>query len=497
MTAAVENKKYQADVAVIGLGPVGALLAALLVRQGLRVVALDREPDIMQVPRGVGIDGEIMRVVQSLGLATEMQQQLRVFGGAQYLDSAGEVVATRPPSAVQGAQGWPDRYNVHQPEFESVLRDSLRNNELCTELVQHEVTALANTATGVVVDAVDLVSGNPVQVTARFAVGADGGRSITRRMISSSYEDFGLNEPWIVADFAIEDSADLPLINTHFADPVSPAIYIRVVRNIRRFEFRARPDEDLEAAVLPENIWERVSRWLAPGDAELIRSAVYTHRSLVVDTWREGNILLAGDAAHQTPPFLGQGLCTGVRDAAALAWRLNAVISRGVSDQLLDSYGTERGAHAKHFIATATKLGSKLSNPSKAAIDELNSQIGREGRGTKPRLGTGLFEVDLDGGYLAPQPCNAAEVRLDDLVGHEFAVVLSAATLLQLPLSARTQLERVHAQCVVADGALRDWLQNEEAVAIIVRPDRYIYGVYATVEQLVQACADLSEVLSA
>ena len=126
----MDTNTFECDVAVIGLGPVGAITANLLAHQGLRVVALDREPDVMQVPRGVGIDGEIMRVMQTLGLAASLEPFLKVFRGAQYIDSAGSVVASRPAASSVGSQGWPDRYNVHQPEFEEVLRTALRSNPL-------------------------------------------------------------------------------------------------------------------------------------------------------------------------------------------------------------------------------------------------------------------------------------------------------------------------------------------------------------------------------
>ena len=496
MSAETSARMVEADVAVIGLGPVGALITNLLAHSGLTVVALDREPDIMQVPRGVGIDGEIMRAMQSLGLAHELEPFLKVFRGAQYLDAEGAVVATRPPANPEGEQGWPDRYNVHQPEFEAVLRTAMRKDPRVTELVQHEVTDVTNTTTGVQVTATDLRDGSPVVVSARYAVGSDGGRSITRRAIGATYEDYGLNQPWIVADFVVTEDADVPPINTHYADPVSPAIYIHVVRDIRRFEFRARPDEDLEAAIAPENIWQRVSRWISPADATLVRGAVYTHRSLVVDAWRQGNILLAGDAAHQTPPFLGQGLCTGVRDAMSLAWRLRDVLHRGAPDTLLDSYGTERSAHARHFITTATELGSQLTKPTKEAIDSLNSRIGREGRGTTPRLGPGLFDDANGGGYRAPQPRTAEGRLLDDVVGYEFALLLDAEAAGGLTADERARIESGPLRLVVADGPGAAWLSDQQTLAAIVRPDRYLYGVYRGLDEVRDAVRALEESLA-
>lgn len=480
------------DVAVVGLGPVGALVANLLASTGLKVLAADSEPDIMQLPRGVGIDGEIMRAMQSLGLAEELEPFLKVFRGAQYLDAEGQVVATRPAANISGTQGWPDRYNVHQPEFEAVLRQSLRTRHEITELTSTTVESLTQDAAGVTLQARNILSGEAVEIRAKYVVGSDGGKSTVRRLIDSSYTDYGLNQPWIVADFAVSDEADIPDINTHFAHPQSPAIYIHVVRNIRRFEFRALPDEDLTAVIEPENIWERVARWITPDEATLLRAAVYTHRSLVAKQWRKNRVLLAGDAAHQTPPFLGQGLCTGVRDATNLAWRLRDVILREAPDALLDSYGTERSAHAEHFIKTATELGTKLTKPTKESIDSLNSRVGREGRGTLPRLGEGIFDAQHGGGVLSSQPRTGTGERLDELIGYEFGLIVTAQAATELSATDLQHMRQARVQLVTADDTLSAWLAEQQASAILVRPDRYLYGTYADITRCSAALQQLA-----
>ncbi len=481
------EKTYDCDVAVIGLGPVGAILVNLLGEAGLDVIGLDREPDIMPIPRGVGIDAEIMRVMQTLGLAEELEPQLKVFRGAQYLDVDGNVVSTRPGVSGEGPQSWPARFNVHQPDFERVLRDGIARRGNTSVRLLHEVVGFEQDSDSATVIAEDLSSGERVSIRARFVVGCDGGRSIARRFAEVELDDYGLNEPWIVADFAVNDDVDLPGINTHFADPVQPAIYIHVVRNLRRFEFKARPDEDLAAAVEPEALWQRVSRWLKPGDAELLRAAVYTHRSLVAKNWRNGRLLLAGDAAHQTPPFLGQGLCTGVRDAASLAWRLGAIIEHEAPIALLDSYVSERAEHARFFIRTATKLGAQLTAPDRSKLDELNKQVGREGSGTAPRLGPGLFADQEVGGTLAPQPRDASGVRLDDRVGYRFAVVVGAEHRAALDAATLALLADADLALIEASGAVADWLESLDAGSVIVRPDRYYYGAYSDAAALIDA----------
>lgn len=480
----LQSQPLTCDVVVVGLGPVGAITANLLAHCGLSVIAIDKEPQVLNIPRGVGIDGEIMRAMQTLGLAEKLEPFLKVFRGAQYIDAEGKVVATRPPANHSGSQGWPDRYNVHQPELEQVLREGFEKYLNLTELTSTILESIDQEDDGVTVSVRSLTDGTEHKISTKYVVGADGGKSTVRRLIGASYHDYGLNQPWIVADFAVTEDAEVPEINTHYADPVSPAIYIHVVRNIRRFEFRATPDENLAAAVEPEKIWHRVSKWISPNDAELLRAAVYTHRSLVVDEWRSGRILLAGDAAHQTPPFLGQGLCTGVRDAVSIAWRLRDVISRGAPESLLESYGPERSDHARYFIKTATELGTKLTKPTKESIDALNSRVGREGRGKPPQLGAGIYDEKHQGGVLSSQPHNNDKVLVDDISGYEFSLIIDQA--LQDNLSARDlkNIELTGLQVVTADAALTEWLMSHDTKAALIRPDRYLFGLYNDAAEL-------------
>ena len=433
----------------------------------------------MQLPRCVGIDGEIMRVVQTIGLAEKLEPQLKVFRGAQYLDVNGNVVATRPGITGPGPQGWPNRYNVHQPDFEEVIRSGLINRPNVDLRLSHEVLEVRSEEDAGVVVAKNLVTGEQVTVRSHYVVGSDGARSIVRRTAKLTLDDFGLNQPWLVVDFKINERANLPEINTHYAHPEQPVIYVHVVRDLRRFEFRLRPDEDPNVITDTDAIWQRVSRWLTPDQAELVRAAVYTHRSLVARQWRVGRLVVAGDAAHQTPPFLGQGLCAGVRDAAALAWRLGAIIQRGASESLLDTYGEERGEHARFYIKTATTFGTVLTAPDRSTIEELNTRVGREGRGKPPRLGPGMFKMDEVGGRLAPQPRLASGELLDDVVGYRFAVVVDPEIRQQLGTDFVEELDKAGFTTVEASGGAAEWLRELDARAVVVRPDRYYYGAFS------------------
>jgi 3-(3-hydroxy-phenyl)propionate hydroxylase len=202
-------------------------------------------------------------------------------------------------------------------------------------------------------------------------------------------------------------------------------------------------------------------------------------------------LLLAGDAAHQTPPFLGQGLCTGLRDAASLAWRLAAVIHRGADPELLDSYESERAEHARFFIKTATQLGSVLTEPKRDTLDALNARVGREGQGRPPRLGSGLFKEDEVGGTLAPQPRLASGDLLDDVVGYRFALVAAPKLEAALSEEARELLLQADIALVQATGEAGAWLEGLLAQAVLVRPDRYFYGQFASADEVGEALESL------
>lgn len=479
--------KPDVDVAIVGLGPVGGALANLLAMQGLTVWVFDREPDVMQIPRGVGMDAEMMRIFQTVGLAEPLEPQLKVFRGAQYLDVDGNVVAKRPGVTGVGPQGWPARYNLHQPDLEAVLRQGLERFPEAKVFTAHEVLSATNAGEHARIEVRDLVGDRTFSVNASFVVGCDGGRSLIRRMANVELDDFGLNEPWIVYDFEVTPDAVVPEINTHFADPVAPVIYIHVVRNIRRFEFRARPDDDLDAATEPEVAWARVSRWLTPDNAALLRAAVYTHRALVARNWRDGRLLVAGDAAHQTPPFLGQGLCAGMRDASALAWRIAAILQRGSNLSILDTYTCERAEHARVLIQTATKLGETLTAPDGKRLEELNTAVGREGRGSAPRLGVGLWVEDAIGGLLAPQPRLEDGRLLDDVVGYRFAALARPSVCRVVDSAERAEWERNDIMLIEASGMALRWLDEIGAEAVLVRPDRYGYGAFSNAADLIGA----------
>jgi 3-(3-hydroxy-phenyl)propionate hydroxylase len=333
----------EVDVCIVGYGPVGATLANLLADAGLSVLVLEREADIYQLPRAVHFDDEVMRVFQTLGLSERLLPHTHVSPGMHFVDSAGRLILdwSRPKDI--GPLGWNVSYRFHQPDLERILREAASRKPQIHVRLRSEAFVIEQTADAVNIRFEDLTCGALHAARARFVVGCDGARSLVRRVIGSSLEDLGFHERWLVVDALLKrDRPDLGDHSVQFCDPDRPATYVRGVGQRRRWEISLRDDEDPAVMTAPAEVRKLLGRFISSEDAELERAACYTFHSVIAEQWRDRRLLIAGDSAHQTPPFLGQGLCAGIRDAANLAWKLVHVVRGEAHSDLLDTYQSER-----------------------------------------------------------------------------------------------------------------------------------------------------------
>ncbi|KAA1002396.1 bifunctional 3-(3-hydroxy-phenyl)propionate/3-hydroxycinnamic acid hydroxylase [Paraburkholderia panacisoli] len=468
------------DVAIVGFGPTGATLANLLALRGLKVVVFERDKDVFVLPRAVHFDAECMRVFQTIGIAESMLPDLFIGPGMKFVNARGELLIdwSRPPGI--GPHGWCASYKFHQPQLERTLRTQLAATGLADVRLRHEVFAIDEREDHVRIRFEDTAQGRLSHTTARYVVGCDGARSTVRRFIGTELADLKSHERWVVVDVLLDrERADLGDYSIQYCDPERPTTYTRGPHNRRRWEIMVMPGDDEHRLGTSAWIWERLARWITPADAQLERSAIYTFHSVIAQGWRRGRLLIAGDAAHQTPPFMGQGMAAGIRDAANLAWKLADVVGGRLPDSLLDTYESEREPHVREFIETAVQLGTVIQATDRAAADtrdrEMTAAI-RQFKTPQPRLGDGYHDA-AQGGQIAPQPCGADGARLDDAVGYRFALV----ALDELAQHAQAALDTERDQPVVVvpagDGALRDWLASTGARAVLLRPDRYVYGV--------------------
>ena len=473
------------DIAIIGYGPAGATLANLLGQYGLSVLVLERDAEIYPLPRAIHFDGEVMRVFETAGLRREVEAISRPgLKGMYFNNAAGETLLIRAGTSERGPHGCANNHYFHQPELEVVLREGLHRYPQVQVRTRHEVTSIEDSSEHATLQVKDLHSSRTYSVQARYIVGCDGARSMVRKAIGTTMVDLGLHQPWLVFDVRLKtDVPALPVHTVQHCDPARPMTYCNVTGNRRRWEIMLMPGDDPEQLVQPETLWKLVSKWVTPEQADIERAVIYTFHSVIAEGWRKGRLLLAGDAAHQTPPFLGQGMCAAIRDASNLAWKLEAVLRGRADPALLDSYESERSPHVHAFIELAVKLGDIIQTTDPQAARERDARF-KAGQPEifhfpAPRLGPGIWQGEQASvAQVFPQPRLADGRLLDAALGLNFAVIGDAALLDSV---SDDTLERWQAQGVVTlparEPELQAWLQQHGVRAVMLRPDRYIMGV--------------------
>ena len=469
------------DVVIVGLGPVGATLANLLGICGVRTLVLEREARTYHLPRAVHFDDECMRVFQTIGLAEDILPHVILSPGMRFVDADGRLILEWSRPEQPTPMGWNLSYRFHQPDLEDVLINGLRRWPHVAVCNRCDVFALDEDEHGVRVRYEDLSNGQLAEIRAGYVVGCDGARSLVRRFIGSGMEDLGFHERWLVIDVLLKRGRlDLGDYSIQHCDPRRPATYVRGTGNRRRWEITVHPNEDAQAVTQPAKVWELLSPWIAPDDAEIERAAVYTFHSVIARQWRSDRLLLAGDSAHQTPPFLGQGMCAGIRDAANLAWKLSDIVRGRAGASLLDTYQSERSPHVREFIELAIRLGGVINTKAveaglAAGEAPENAPVRLEVR--KPLLGPGLGIGDLPlAGHLAPQFTLADGRRSDDRTG--YANVLLVGSIAGLCQAARTALTQAGVEMLTNTDAedVGRWLSEHDVKAALIRPDRYVRG---------------------
>ena len=490
------------DVAVVGYGPTGMALAALLGQQGHSVVVLERYSALYNLPRAACFDDEIMRTFQKLGLVEAVSPGTVVQRDYDWINADGETLVELE-YADPAPGGWAALYMMYQPHVEMVLDQHIKALPTVEVRQGFTVSRLDQDGGSVTIQG-EGADGRPATVRARYAVGADGGGGFTRRTVGTSVDDYGFQENWLVCDFQMRRAVPgLPMFR-QVCDPAQPTSIVRIGPHHHRFSFMLNPGETMEEATDADRVWMRVSRWLTRDDADLIRVANYVFRSRIAGQWRHGRVLLAGDAAHEMPPFLAQGMCSGIRDSHNLAWKLDLVLTGRADAALLDTYQPEREPHVRFITEKAIALGRVQTLRDPVAARERDKRLVAQRiahqKPEKLRLPGLSGRMVADTGAFFPQGRVRSGVqtgRFDDVVGAGWCIVASGAGVLDcLTAAGREAWAAIGGRIAVfgnaeepaslkdIEGVYEAWFAGHSCHAAVVRPDWYLYGTAGDGEAL-------------
>ncbi|PAA17905.1 bifunctional 3-(3-hydroxy-phenyl)propionate/3-hydroxycinnamic acid hydroxylase [Pseudomonas fragi] len=524
------------DIAIVGAGPVGLMIANYLGQCGVKVTLVEKLDSLIDYPRAIGLDDESLRTFQAVGLADNVLPHTTPWHAMRFMTPKGRCFADIQPKTDEF--GWSRRNAFIQPLADRVLFEGLQRFDNVKVLFGRELEGFEQSDSGVQLTLKN-AEGRSERLQAKYLIGCDGGNSLVRRSLGISFEGKTAPNQWIVVDIAND-----PLSTPHVylcCDPVRPYVSAALPHGVRRFEFMVMPGETEAELSKPENMRKLLAKVLPdPDRIELIRSRVYTHNARLAGRFRQGRVLLAGDAAHIMPVWQGQGYNSGMRDASNLAWKLSLVIKGLANDRLLDSYELERRDHAKAMIDLSVLAGHVLAPPKRwqgtlrDGVSWLLNYVPPVKRyfvemrfKPMPQYSRGALIVPSEKGspvgkmFIQPKVLTdaGATVLLDEVIGENFAFIawgcdptwgLTTAQIAQwktlgtrfiqvLPdVQLRAPSDAGNDVIRVGDstGRLREWFARGSSSIALLRPDRFLAGL-ATPQTLGKACNELALALNA
>ena len=514
------------DVAIVGYGPVGMILGTLLAERGRSVIVVERWPTRYDLPRAGHFDSETMRTFQNMGFAESIELIARPMLQWHMVTADMELLTTIKLG--ESGSGWKESYLTYQPEFEKIFDARARQlgvrvfmDTTATKLEQDDHGAR------LFVQSSSRPAAQPSVIHAAFILGADGAGSFVRSEIGIERMDLGFKaNDQLVIDFEHNDpDRDLPQLPEVYQvlDPRRPLLAGRWSGDRwSRFEFHAKEGESREYLESAATCWKLLAKWgIYPGDGKITRHSVYSFQSKLASKWRVGRVLLIGDAAHTMPPFMGQGLCSGIRDSVNLYWKLDAVLSGKADLALLDTYESEREPHARGITEMSNAVGNLvlMSDPEQARQRDEMLRAGHAPRAPIfPRLGPGIVRSS---DALASHPSDGRPSRqaraalhqrvdrLDQFMKQSWKIISrhpvpqSLFDQQQQDLLAALDIDFAHvsrganAQYADIDGEYDLWYRETGRKAFLLRPDNYIFGSVRTIEELPGMLDELAEILSA
>jgi len=517
------------DVLIVGAGPVGLTCALLIARRGWQVTVLERWPEPYAQPRAVHFDDEVARLLADTGIGDQIDGLTEVADIYEWRNDKQQTLL-RFDWGGTGPSGWPSASMMHQPALEDALTHAAADTDRLRVLRDHEAVQLTENAEQVEVSTRDS-SGREHTFTAPWVIGCDGANSFVRAHMPTKMTDLGFFYDWLIIDVVPHETTVWNPTNLQVCDPQRPTTVVSGGPGRRRWEFMLMPGESTDELNREDTAWQRLTPWgMTPDTCTLERHAIYTFQARWADAWRSGRLMLAGDSAHLMPPFAGQGMCSGIRDAANLSWKLDLILRGLAGKALLDTYTPERSAHVQHAIAMSVELGKVIcvTDPEQAAQRDafMISQDADPARVLPPlppsTLTDGVVQRDTSGrpaagsGVLTPQARITHRGRtgmLDDVVGLGFVLACAQDPRAALDQDQQAYLDGIGAhvlhlvppadptntassrhdddRAVDLDGAYLPHLAAAGHVAVLIRPDHYLFGTASSISDLPALIEDL------
>lgn len=497
------------DVAIVGFGPTGAVAAGLLGLEGIRTFVCDQSQDVYPKPRAIALDHEIMRIFQQLGIERDIEPFTEPFTNSEYYGVNGQLIKCMSSLPEPYPLSYVPSIVFSQPPVESIIRKRVQSlSSVHVELGQTCVS-VEQGPSAVALQLKD-AQGHLKTIEAQYLIACDGASSTVRKKVGIELEDLGFEQSWLVVDVLLNERGlqKTPHVSVQYCEPSRPSTYVMGPKNHRRWEISINPGEDPNEVASEQGTWKLLERWITPEDAQLWRQASYRFHALVAKSWRQARVFVAGDAAHQQPPFLGQGMCQGLRDAQNLSWKLTQVLKGRAREGLLDSYGVERGGHVKALTERIKHIGELVGERdlkrAQARDAELLAQCNGVVQATprqnvQPSLSEGCLSplafANANAiacparGSVFPQPwledSKAQErIRMDQVLGHGWRLFLSEtadAHWDKVVLNEGLNVQVIRWGLGVArecNGVVTAWFQTHGIEVALVRPDHIVFGTY-------------------
>ena len=473
-------KKY--DVAICGYGPVGSVCSILLAQYGLNVLVIDKNNGPCSTARAINTDGEQLRVFDKFDIADKIVKNSNQIEKVHFTNSNLEPIQSLDQPLGETIMGWPNQVLFYQPELESFIREKVNSYNNIDVIESCELIDFESSSQSVNIKCI--IDNGISTFNSKLLIGCDGASSFIRKSLGIELDDFGYNQKWLVCDTHLTKDINLKNELIQVCNPKRPCTFLHGRRGHLRFEFRVMPDDNLKDLKDKDFIWNLLSPWINKNNAKLERAVIYNFHACIANKWNKKNIFIAGDSAHQMPPFMGAGMGTGIRDVANLSWKINLVLKNIAKPEILKTYQKERYSHAKWTIAQTVSIGEIIEGF--CAAEEGKKFIPeKKGYDVKfPHIPSGIFTNPDDKitGYPVPQPIlyiDNKKIKLDKIIKSKF-VIISNIQRFKVTNKAKQIINKLKIKIIHIskndDPEERLKKIFDKYDYILVRPDLYVYG---------------------